>query len=372
MGTGDQFAAVRVAVPMTEFRAAAVTADEYAHRLLADTPSVLLGMSVAMDQLRDEVQRALASDRPVVVSGESGSGKSLVARALHQHGPRAKERCTVVACEAFPRAQLDVELFGSSESGARGTPGDRRGVLERADGGTVILENIDTLSPRSWASLERILTTGRLKRAGTAGPGIVLNARLVATSTMRSHLGALAVSVPSLRERQADIPLLSQFFATAADRSGCGVSFSADAMNALSAYSWPGNVSQLKTVIERLVAHADGGQIRATDLPVGIRPRGYSDRVRREQRARVGGELFAQLRSTGTSFWSSVYPLFMRREITRRDLRDVVRRALEVAQGDGAELMHVLNLPAADRRRFEQFLRKFGCALPPYASSRQD
>jgi DNA-binding NtrC family response regulator len=141
------------------------------------------------------------------------------------------------------------------------------------------------------------------------------------------------------------------------------VKFSRESLAALQSYSWPGNVSQLRTVVERLVASVPGDEIRANDLPVGIRPRRPAGSPVR--RPSVGEELFARLQASGESFWSAVYPLFMKREITRTDLRDLMRRALHRARGNAEDLVRVLNMPESDRQRFARFLRKYDCELHP-------
>jgi DNA-binding NtrC family response regulator len=247
-----------------------------------------------------------------------------------------------------------------------------------ADGGTVILENIEALSPRTQVLLERFLDSGHVHRVGTFGPGKPVSTRIIATSGIapkaadaagRRHqqlwerLTRTAIHVPSLRERRADIPLLSQFFASGHETGHVGAVFSADAMHALSAYSWPGNVSQLRSVVERLV-DGSAGQVLAHDLPVGIRPRQRGNRAAHGQRPTVGEDLFARVKTTGESFWSAVYPLFMKREITRGDLRDLIRRALDAARGNVDGLVRVLNMPGSDRPKFEKFLRKYGCEPP--------
>jgi len=328
-----------------------------------------------MDRLRGELRHAATIDAPVLITGEPGSGKSLTARAVHEQGARTGQRCAVVACQALPETLLDIELFGCAP-GVTGAAFGRRGLLEMVNGGTVILENVEATSPRTQAALERYLATGRVRSIGAAGDGTPVNTRIVATTatpppkwTEARHDSDLWVrllqsqlQVPTLRDRKADIPLLAQFFAPAGPQSGPSIVFSAEAMAALSAYTWPGNVAQLRHVVERLARSTSAGHVRPDDLPVGIRPRPASEHGRKASKpGTVGEELFARVQVSGESFWSAIYPLFMRREITRADLRAFVARALSAVHGNAGELTRVLNIPGADQPKFERFLRKYGC-----------
>ena len=173
--------------------------------------------------------------------------------------------------------------------------------------------------------------------------------------------------IPALRDRRDDIPILVDYFA-AVHCAAAGkpvVIFAPDALQALMEFSWPGNVRELRSVIERLVGNARSFVIVADELPVGIRPRRTATPRRgRERRRAVGEELFVRLVANGESFWSCVYPLFMEREITRTDVRDLVRRGLEVARGNSETLIRLFNMPPSDHKRFVSFLRKYDCQLP--------
>lgn len=363
---------------MTEFRAVAVGTADAPPIAVAEPPLVLVGGSAALEGLRRDLIRLAATDEPVLIHGEAGSGKSIAARVLHELGPRGQRSCTVVACHAIPETLLHVELFGCASGSVVGATCDREGVLERARGGTVILENIDSMNSGLQVVLARFLTSGRVQAVGASGPGLPVLTRVLVTSTTSERLGAAdrrmhpelsarlaaRLRIPPLRERQSDIPALAQFFARMGTPSTIdNVRFEADAMRALSLYPWPGNVSQLRAVVERLAATAGGTGIQAADLPVGIRPRMGGTRGAGAKRSSVGEELFAHVQASGLSFWNSVYPLFMKREITRADLRDLVRRARDAARGDVDAIVQVLNMPGSDRPKFVRFLRKYNCEL---------
>ncbi len=321
-------------------------------------------------------------DAPTLVMGEPGSGRSLLARALHQASARRDEPLVVLSCGDMPETLLETELFGCLKGSGVGASSDRAGVLDLAQGGTVLLEGLDEMPLRTQGLLARFIESGELKRVGTFGGGMPADVRVLASTSaalrdrvaqgrfreeLWSQFGGSALVIPTLRERRDDIPILIDYFA-AVHCAAVGkpeVIFAPDALRALMEFSWPGNVRELRSVTERLVGTARSLVIVADELPVGIRPRRTGALRRgRERRRAVGEELFVRLITNGESFWSCVYPLFMEREITRTDVRDLVRRGLEVARGNSKTLVRLFNMPAADHKRFVGFLRKYDCQLP--------
>lgn len=360
---------------MIDFRLAACDWTPQEDSVIDDAPpTVLVGLSGAIERLRRDILRAACRANPVVIVGEPGSGKSLVARALHQQGPRATDGCAMVACHARPAAALEGEIFGSGVEAPGRPASDVGGLLRSPATGTVVFERANVLGERTRALLaalvkERCRPPEIPSLVEHRSPRVIVTCAVDAESASRIHaeiaaeLGATTIHVPSLRERRADIPLLARSFAAACERGGGPVVFSAAAMSALTSYSWPGNVRQLRQVVERMASCAGAGEIAASELPVGIRPRPQRNLGGTSPGSSVGEALFTRVRSSGESFWSSVYPLFMKREITRADLRDVIRRAREVAPGEPDDLVRVLNMPRSDSRRFLRFLRKYDCEL---------
>jgi len=346
-----------------------------------DTLSLLMGYSPLLSRLREEVDRVGEVDAPTLLIGEPGSGRSQFAQALHQASARRASPLVMVTCGDLPETLLETELFGCRKGSVVGASSDRAGALDLAHGGTVVLEELNEMPLRAQGLLAEFIESGEVKRSGEFGGGMPVDVRVVASATVTlavhvtqgrfreklwSQFAGRTVTVPALRDRRDDIPILVDHFA-AVHGAAVGkpaVIFAPDAMQALMEFSWPGNIRQLRRVIERLVGNARSLVLVAEELPVGIRPRRTAASRRGRERRRVGEELFMRLVANRESFWSCVYPLFMEREITRTDVRDLVRRGLEVARGNSETLMRLFNMPAADHKRFEGFLRKYDCQLP--------
>ena len=167
------------------------------------------------------------------------------------------------------------------------------------------------------------------------------------------------------RERRTDIPLLAEHFLRLFSRNGGAQEIAPESMEALTQYNWPGNVRELQNVIERLAVTAPTRVIRTEDLPFEIRVRpGVEARPRRERRRTVADDLFKKLVEDRESFWTAVYPLYMQREITRGNLRDLVRKGLEEARGNYKIVARLFNMEQRDYKRFLNFLRKHDCQVP--------
>jgi DNA-binding NtrC family response regulator len=180
------------------------------------------------------------------------------------------------------------------------------------------------------------------------------------------RLNVIHVLVPSLRERREDIPELAEHFLRkfTANNGSSVRSLSAEALGALVAYSWPGNVRELENVIERLVVTCRNELAQLDDLEPEIRSPQVSLRPKRERRRTVADDLYKRLRDERESFWTAVYPLYMRREITRANVRDLVHKGLEEARGNYKIVARLFNMEPQDYKRFLNFLRKHDCQLP--------
>ena len=243
----------------------------------------LVGITPPMVALRQSVERAAAAPFAVLVEGESGSGKELVARAIHRGSPRRQKAFCTLNCAALPEELVEAELFGHSRGAFTGAIADRAGVFEEAHGGTLFLDEIGELTPRAQAKVLRVIQDGELRRVGE---NIVrrVDVRIVSATNralrqevdagrfrldLLYRLDVLHISVPPLRERREDVALLAaQFWRDAVDRVGSHATLGAGTIAALARYDWPGNVRELQNVLAALaVRAARRGVVPATALP---------------------------------------------------------------------------------------------------------
>ena len=355
----------------------------------------LIGVSAAMRLVHEEIDRISASDAKVLVVGETGVGKELVARSIHQGSRRADRPFVPVNCAGLPETLLESELFGHVKGSFTGAFRDKPGKLEIADRGTIFLDEIGEMTLRMQGLLLRFLETGELQKVGGGRNDGRVDVRVVAATnrdlrdmiaqgTFREdlfyRLNVIHLRVPSLRERRDDIPGLVEHFlsvftgANNGNENGNGNGngrgptvrgISPEAMKLVTAYTWPGNVRELENVIERLVVTGRTETITPQDLPPEILAHQTATFApRRERRRTVADDLYKKLRDDRESFWTAVYPLYMQREITRGNVRDLVRKGLEEARGNYKIVARLFNMETTDYKRFLNFLRKHDCQVP--------
>jgi transcriptional regulator with PAS, ATPase and Fis domain len=341
-----------------------------------------------MVDLKAEIERVARSDAKVLITGESGAGKELVALAVHNGSPRADRAFVAVNCAGMPETLLESELFGHVKGSFTGAYRDKLGKLELADGGTMFLDEIGEMTMRMQGMLLRFLETGELQKVGADRAAGRVNVRVIAATNrnlrdMVDHgtfredlfyrLNVIHLMVPPLRERRDDIPTLAEHFLahlTNGNGNGNGNHYTArqfapEAVQALVKHQWPGNVRELQNVVERLAVTVTHDEIRLADLPTDIRVRqGMGVTPRRERRRTVADDLYKRLIDERQSFWAVVYPLYMQREITKSNVRDLVRKGLEEARGNYKIVARIFNMEARDYKRFLNFLRKHDCQVP--------
>jgi transcriptional regulator with PAS, ATPase and Fis domain len=340
------------------------------------------GNSRIIIELKEEIQRIARSEAKVLITGESGVGKELVAHSVHAQSPRKQRAFVAVNCAGMPETLLESELFGHVKGSFTGAYRDKPGKLEMAEQGTIFLDEVGEMTMRMQGLLLRFMETGELQKVGGNHTDGRVDVRVIAATnrslrdmvaqgTFREdlfyRLNVIHLTVPPLRERREDIPLLVEYFIERFTRTnGYMVKYvSPEAIKILCEYSWPGNVRELENVIERCVVTGRGEVVSPEDLPNEVRMHSSaSARPKRERRRTVADDLFKRLVDERESFWSVVYPLYMQREITRGNVRDVVRKGLEEARGNYKIVARLFNMEQRDYKRFLNFLRKHDCQLP--------
>lgn len=365
---------------------------------------MLLGESAAIVSLRREIEAAARTDAKVLVLGETGAGKEVVARLIHEYSSRASRSFVAVNCSGIPETLLESELFGHARGSFTGAYRDKPGLVRQADRGTLFLDELGEMSLRMQAVLLRFAETGEIQTIGVDGVTGRSDVRLI-TATNRNlreridagvfredlyfRLNIIQIHVPPLRERAEDVLLLLQHYlrrAAETHRLHCP-ELTSDAEQLLVAYAWPGNVRELKNLTERLVVREWDRAITAEDLPVEIRGRreatssipnvafaqeSNAPAARRVERGSGTADRLWERLIAGESFWTVVHQPFKAHELTRDDLAALIHRGLEHTRGSYRALLGVFGLPPTDYKRFHAFLYQQNCNLPvgPYRTVR--
>jgi len=303
----------------------------------------IIGKSPAIQQLIAEIRRAAPSQAKVLITGENGSGKDLVAEALHRLSKRAGKPFVKLNCAAIPKDLVESELFGHEKGAFTGAVQRKAGRLERADQGTLFLDEIGDLSLESQAKLLRAIETGEVDRVG-ASDTVRVDVRVVSATNkdlteaiergefrrdLFYRLNTLPIHVPPLRERRGDIPLIAEHYLTLYCRSEGKPSkrLAPEALEVLQEYRWPGNVRELKNVMERAAILVEGGEVRGEDLAAWLEATPESEE-----------------------------PAGLRGEIERREA-DAIRKALETANWNVTQAAAGLGI---DRTNLHRKMRKYG------------
>ncbi|MEI6206243.1 MAG: sigma-54 dependent transcriptional regulator [Desulfuromonadales bacterium] len=248
--------------------------------------SGIISRNCRMEEIFGQIRKVADLKTTVLILGESGTGKELVARAIHQNGRRATRPFVAVNCGAIPENLLESELFGHVRGAFTDAAGDKAGLFEQADGGTLLLDEIGEMPLALQVKLLRVLQEEEFRRVGAAVSKKV-NVRVVSATSrnlaadvkagvfredLYFRLNVFCLQLPPLRDRIEDIPLLAEHFVNsmAHGREMAPLSFEPDAMRNLMAYNWPGNIRELQNAIERAAILCDGGRITIRSLPPSV------------------------------------------------------------------------------------------------------
>src|SRR5688572_7115753 len=343
-----------VLVVRNALRQRTLEAENRALRAKVDAQHTMVGESYAMVKLREQVAMAAPTNGRVLIFGENGTGKELVARNIHQLSRRRAGPFVEVNCAAIPEDLIESELFGHVRGAFTGAVADRRGKFEAAHGGTIFLDEIADMSLKTQAKVLRVLQEQVMEAVG-GSTRIKVDARVLAatnkdlTAEIRAarfredlyfRLNVVPIFVPSLRDREEDIPLLAEHFMAmlAREYGRRPKTFEADALIALRQYAWPGNVRELRNVIERLMIMVPGDKVSSRDLS-------FLD----QQIAPAGAEPAAAKASLDA-------PLHEARD---RFERDYILRALASQHGNISRTAELLGI---ERSNLYRKMRGFGIA----------
>jgi transcriptional regulator with PAS, ATPase and Fis domain len=336
----------------------------------------IIGSSPVMVHAVSVACRVATSNVKVLITGESGVGKDVFARLIHSHSARCSAPFVALNCAGVAETLLESELFGHVKGSFTGAYRDKVGCFEQAHKGTIFLDEIGDMGPRMQALLLRFLETGELRRVGADSHSARVDVRIVSATNrdlramvnkgqfrddLLYRIDVTRIEVPPLRERSQDIPALVHHLIA---KCGGSLTFSDAAMRLLESYRWPGNVRELQNVVEQCVSLVSGRPVEPSDLPRTIvaSHRDYKH-IMQDRRRSIAADLYDGLTSGGMRFWDDVHTLFIDRDITRADLRQLIRRGLAMSAGNYRGLLELFGMEQEDYKRLLNFLAAHDCRV---------
>jgi transcriptional regulator with PAS, ATPase and Fis domain len=336
-----------------------------------------------MLELIEEAQYAAPSDSKVLITGESGVGKEVLAQMIHQRSTRSRFPMITINCAGVPETLLESELFGHTRGSFTDAHRDKKGLLEMADRGTVLLDEVGEMSMRMQSMLLRFLEGGEIQRIGSEGQHSRVDVRIIAATNrdlfertqqkefredLYYRLNVVHLVMPPLRARRDDIRLLFEHFLRVLGEHYrlpiCQVSD--EAVELLESYHWPGNIRELKNIAERVAVRYPGQLLTGRELPAQIASRRSAPAMTMGVTSlpSIVDVLYERMTCNGESFWTVVFAPFMSRDLTRETVRAIVRRGLECTKGNYRLMAPLFNFPPGDYKRFLNFLQKHDCHVP--------
>ncbi len=355
-----------------EIRTETAKTPETSEKLRAeDYRETIIGKSPAMQEVFKMIGRVSRSDAPVLITGESGCGKEIVANAIHRFSQRAKAEYVAINCAAIPADLLESELFGHEKGAFTGASAQRIGRFEQCDRGTLFLDEIGDMPPAVQSKILRVLQEGEFSRVG-GNQTQSSDVRILAATNkdlegdvergkfredLFYRLNVVRIHIPPLRRRREDVPLLVDFFLEriAQNRGGPKIRVSEDAMQLLKTYDWPGNVRELENTIQRACVLATSSVLLAKDIPLGAVPR-------RHPAAAENAEKTGPDTGEGSAIDRAVRTLFEEAE-KNSELqllpwleREMTRHAMEKVNGNQVHAARLLGITRGTlRKRLERY-----------------
>ena len=345
------------------------------HPLILHSGSQIVGEHTRMQRLFEEIRQVAPTEATVLICGESGTGKELVARAVHDNSSRHSGPFVPVNCSALPNELVENELFGHSRGSFTGATGGKPGLFEVASGGTLFLDEIGTMPLDLQSRLLRVLEDKHIRRLGETSERRV-DARVVAATNqplkkrvrqgkfredLYHRLNVYQLEIPPLRERPSDIALLSDHFLQGVNqREGRESRLSPQAVTLLTEYPFPGNVRELKNVVESVYYLSQGKTITAEEVSA----RFSSSILSVEKLAPSCAELIVEDLVAGRAeFWQAVRDPFLKRDLSRGEVRKIMSIGLSACGGTYRRLVEYFHLPANDYRKLLAFLSNHACKV---------
>lgn len=331
---------------------------------------VLIGRHPLLAEALEKIVRFAASDSPVLITGETGTGKELFARALFLNARRHRRTFQSVNCAQYVGTELIAsELFGHRKGSFTGAHNDHRGIFEDADGGFVFLDEVGDLPQQAQAMLLRTLSEGEIVPVGCTQVKRV-NVRVVAATSrglapmiasgkfradLYYRLRPLHVHVPPVRVRGDDWELIARYYLGRLNAQHRVLrTLSPEACRTLQVHRWPGNVREIKSVVDTGYHICSGPQISPADFAGALE---VADHDAQDPANDVAADICARMGAGDESFWDTVHRPFLERDLNRAEVREIVDIGLKVSRGSYKRLLHTFGIAAVDYLKFMDFLR---------------
>jgi DNA-binding NtrC family response regulator/tetratricopeptide (TPR) repeat protein len=334
---------------------------------------LIVGNHVTMRRVFDEVRHLAKSKSIVLISGETGTGKELVARAIHDYSPRRAGTFLPVNCAAIQRDLIENELFGHLQGSFTGAATSTRGVFEGASGGTLFLDEVSAMPLELQTRFLRVLETKRVRRLGEVRERKI-DTRIVAAtnqnlrelvrkgrfrSDLYHRLNVLQIELPPLRTRLSDVPALcNHFLSDLNNKEDRQVHITEEALTLLRGYQFPGNVRELRNMVES-VYHTAEYAIAADAIRSRLDPWSSNGSIDNDRLA----EIMEEMTSGRSDFWRAVRKPFLNRDLSRREVRHIISLGLEACGGSYRKLIEYFGLPQDDYKKFLGFLSAHDCKV---------